>query len=419
MLQAIFQQQLSTGTHSAESIKKMYIEFCYKPPLVQRMTNVYLIPIDKQPLVDGVAKCSVSKPYSAIVQEKGIMVVGWIGIGKSTLINRMVNHILGVKHEENFRFKLVAENEIQNGTKSISVYSLHRSTLPFSLTIIDTPGFEQDRQTLYLIKNLFKSNAVTRLDAVAVVVNYSSVRFPESYTAIFTEIFAKDVQNNVFIFMTFCDEDYDSDDDNEASNAPVLQAMRAIKFPFTSAFRVNWYKIFDEKRNILSDMFWKMSEHSFNVFFDTLESVEPISIALTKEVLEEKEKATEKLWELQFKIQVYINQMHILKKASKIFKDDETGVIQAYSGILKIFIQMRNCLDFVNKNQFIRQNQISFESCYHKLVQNVMVKGEDGHKILKCFHKLEQLKITDYNLQAFDNATKAKQINQAMQFLED
>ena len=39
------------------------------------------------------------------------MMVGATGQGKSTLINRMINHIFGVKYTDDVRYKLVAEEK--------------------------------------------------------------------------------------------------------------------------------------------------------------------------------------------------------------------------------------------------------------------------------------------------------------------
>ena len=74
------------------------------------------------------------------------MVVGATGAGKSTLINGIANYILGMQWEDDFRYKLIAD-EISafSQTQCVTSYSLPKyedSPLPYyRLTVVDTSGF--------------------------------------------------------------------------------------------------------------------------------------------------------------------------------------------------------------------------------------------------------------------------------------
>ena len=79
--------------------------------------------------------------------EKVIMIVDTTGTGKSTLINAIVNHTLGIKWEDTFHLILIeeqGENQAKSQTDWITSYTVHHHNdfnIPYTITIIDTPGF--------------------------------------------------------------------------------------------------------------------------------------------------------------------------------------------------------------------------------------------------------------------------------------
>ncbi|KAJ8335267.1 hypothetical protein SKAU_G00409060 [Synaphobranchus kaupii] len=80
-------------------------------------------------------------------RNRTIMMVGESGTGKSTLINMMLNYMLGVKWEDNIRFEIIP-NELNKYTNesqttaitAYEIFGLEDLSVPFSLTVIDTPG---------------------------------------------------------------------------------------------------------------------------------------------------------------------------------------------------------------------------------------------------------------------------------------
>ena len=87
-------------------------------------------------------------PGDQSASEKVLLLVGATGSGKTTLMNAMLNYILGVDYEDNFRFiianKMESLSHAHSQTKLIAIYKLYppkSSRIAYPLTIIDTPGY--------------------------------------------------------------------------------------------------------------------------------------------------------------------------------------------------------------------------------------------------------------------------------------
>ena len=83
--------------------------------------------------------------------EKVIMLIGAKNRGKSTFINSLLNHMLSVRVEDNFRFKIALEKEC------MTVYKVNSEDLDFCLTIVDIPSFEEQSSATVVIQDLMSS----------------------------------------------------------------------------------------------------------------------------------------------------------------------------------------------------------------------------------------------------------------------
>ena len=200
------------------------------------------------------------------IEEKVIMVLGATGAGKSTLINGMVNYILGVEWGDQFRFKLIADegqgSQAVSQTKAITAYTFHRqkgSPLPYTLTIIDTPGFgdtgglERDKYITSQIKEFFSassSNCIDHLNAIGFVTQSSLPRLTPTQRYIFDSIlatFGKDIASNIFMMVTFCD----------GGDPPVMAAVKAAEIPHCTSFKFNNSALFANPKDQFSKMLRK------------------------------------------------------------------------------------------------------------------------------------------------------------------
>ncbi|XP_051757308.1 uncharacterized protein LOC127516576, partial [Ctenopharyngodon idella] len=151
-------------------------------------------------------------------QNKIVLLVGETGVGKTTLINTMVNYLLGVKFEEELWYEITEEaarDQSESQTSEITMYEVCPVKSPISLTIIDTPGYgdtrglEKDLKVAENLSTLFQSSdGVCEVDAVCFVTQASKNRLSDRQHYIISSIlslFGKDVVNNIVFLITHSD----------------------------------------------------------------------------------------------------------------------------------------------------------------------------------------------------------------------
>ena len=297
----------------------------YKLPMITRMRR-------KNSMI---AKQSMGKPLKRVKggpSEKVLMVVGATGAGKSTLINGMVNYILGVEWKDDFRFKLIVEDksvsQAYSQTKDITAYTIHPqkgSAIPYTFTIIDTPGFgdteglRRDRLIISQIKEFFSippPNGIDHLDAVGFVTQASLARLTPTQEYIFNSvlsIFGNDVSKNIFMMLTFAD----------GQHPPVLEAISRASIPSDKYFKFNNSALFaknKETEESFDAMFWKMGHLSFQNFFAEFAKAEKVSLRLTKEVLNEREQLQTLIEGLNPQITVGLNKIEEMRQEELVLQ---------------------------------------------------------------------------------------------------
>lgn len=271
--------------------------------------------------------------------EKVLMVVGATGAGKTTLINGMVNYILGVQWKDDFRYKLVVEDDkvsqANSQTKDITAYTFYPmkgSAVPYTFTIIDTPGFgdteglERDRLITDQIKEFFSippPDGIDHLDGIGFVTQASLARLTPTQEYIFDSIlsiFGNNVANNIFMLVTFAD----------GQKPPVMDAIAKANIPSQKYYKFNNSALFadntEETDESFDAMFWKMVVRSFKTFFTEFEKAGSVSLQLTQEVLKEREQLQNLIEGLTPQITKGLSKIEEMRQEENILKQRETEI---------------------------------------------------------------------------------------------
>ncbi|KTF94774.1 hypothetical protein cypCar_00043301 [Cyprinus carpio] len=269
---------------------------------------------------------------------KTIMMIGATGAGKTTLINSMINYILGVQWEDDFRFVLIDEgkqkSQAESQTSQITAYQINHMdgfSVPYSLTIVDTPGFgdtrgiSHDQKITAQIREFFSARGgIDCIDAVCFVVQASLARLTHTQKYIFDSIlsiFGKDIAENILMMVTFAD----------GKKPPVLEAIKVsevpcstnksgeplhFKFNNSAVFAINNKTAEDEESDCenFDQMFWKLGFSSMKKCFDSLYTMETKSLSLTQEVLKERQHLEVHVEGLQPQINAGLTKLDEIKK---------------------------------------------------------------------------------------------------------
>ncbi|RXN31255.1 Stonustoxin subunit alpha [Labeo rohita] len=278
---------------------------------------------------------------------KIIMMIGAIGAGKTTLINSMINYILGVQWEDDFRFVLIDEgkqkSQAESQTSEITAYQINHMDgfrVPYSLTIVDTPGFgdtrgiSHDQKITKQIQEFFSDRGgIDRIDAVCFVVQASVAHLSDTQKYIFDSIlsiFGKDIGQNIPVLVTFAD----------GKTPPVVEAIKVSKVPcstnesgeplhfkfnnsalFAANFKSADYKQPDCEN--FEEMFWNLGFSSMKKFFTSLNTMETQSLFLTQEVLIERQQLEVYLQDLQPQINAGLIKLDEIKKIRAALKQNK------------------------------------------------------------------------------------------------
>eukprot|EP01083_Nonionella_stella_P108094 313954_1 len=272
---------------------------------------------------------------------KVILVCGKTGAGKSTLINSMMNYIYDVEMGDNFRLKLIEEPKKPGGdaescTDHISSYRIKKprgGNIDYDLTIIDTPGFgdthslDKDRQTLEAFKYVF-NKILTSINGICFVLKSTDNRLDASQTYVFNNIlnlWAKDVADNIFILMTFCDGSRANCIDALNKNDVLKRCHRRLKIN-NSAFTDDPMDKDSDDSGEFEELFWNMGMKCFEKFFKSLREVKPKAIENSKQVLRQRDGIQTQIHHISMSVDNQLRQQQKINAKKRMIKQHKKDI---------------------------------------------------------------------------------------------
>ncbi|XP_028328704.1 uncharacterized protein LOC114479299 [Gouania willdenowi] len=360
---------------------------------------VYIVPLSSnESPINGCKHFSFGNDSTK--HNRTIMVLGATGAGKSTLINGMINHILGVEWDDSYRFKLIDEDQSKSQahsqTSEVTVYKINHQdgfTVPFSLTIVDTPGFgdtrgiDKDKEIVEQLRTLFSSDyGVNEIDAICFVAQASLARLTATQKYVFDSvlsIFGKDVAENIRILVTFAD----------GQRPPVLEAINESGVPCPKNkdnlplhFKFNNSALFAHNKssahNIAGDhdddddddesedggfegMFWEMGTKSMKRFFAALNLIQTKSLKLTKEVLKERQQLEVSVENLQVQVRLGLAKLEELKETREKLKEHEAEINRNKNFEFEVIVIRPYQEDISRTGHFITNCQQCQVTCHY------------------------------------------------------
>ena len=281
-------------------------------------------------------------PISGIAKnEKVFLVFGSSGSEKATWINAMFNYILDVKYTDNFRFKLIIDEDISNQavsqTQHITIYTIHHQDgfkIDYTLTVIDTPCFsgaraiQTEKDIGLQLGQIFdpQNGCVDHIDAVCFVTSASSAQFPPDEKYMFTSIcslFGSDLGDNTYMLLTSAD----------GKQPQIMPAIKAANIPHQACFRFNNSAIFgdtelegngdfdmDDESEYFTRMFWDLGMKSFDRFLSKVSHVRAKVLTLTSEVLNERTRLELNVENLNLQVRLGLSKMDQLRIEEELLK---------------------------------------------------------------------------------------------------
>lgn len=155
----------------------------------------------------------------------------------------------------------------------------------------------------------------------------------------------------------------------DGNKPPVVAAVKEAQIPFYKFFKFNNSSLFtkddtnegsededdddDDESESFCEVFWKMGYKSLRNFFSTLGTVEPKSLQLTREVLQERQRLETIIQGLHQKISTGMSKIDELRQEEKILKQREADILMNQNFTYEVKVSKPTKIDLSGTGQYV------------------------------------------------------------------
>ncbi|XP_048030546.1 uncharacterized protein LOC125257828 [Megalobrama amblycephala] len=269
---------------------------------------------------------------------KIILMVGETGTGKTTLLNTMINYMLGVQKEDKVWFEISDDQSDRTSahsqTSKITVYGFYQQTSPIDLTVIDTPGYgdtrgiDIDKEIAGSLFSLNKSEGINELHAVCLVIKASQNRLSDRQIYIFDSVqslFGRDIVENIVLLFTHSNGKKPKNALTAVKEAKIKCAENDKNQPVFFLFDNCQSDAADEDEDEDEDddQSWNLSFKGMGKFFKFLDTIKPKSLEKTQVVLQKRKQLEANINNLQSRVHLTELKQDELKQTQEALEQNK------------------------------------------------------------------------------------------------
>ncbi|XP_016116215.1 uncharacterized protein [Sinocyclocheilus grahami] len=268
---------------------------------------------------------------------KTILMAGETGTGKTTLINTIINYMLGVQRKDKVWFEITDDQSdrtsVHSQTSSITVYGFYLEDSPIHLTIIDTPGYgdtrgvELDKQIAVSLFSLSRfDDCVHEIDAVCLVIMAQQNRLSDRLIYIFDAVqslFGNDITENFVLLFTHSSGTQPKNALTAVKAAKIKCAVNDKNQPVFFLFNNCQSDAADEEYETIQEHAWNLSFRGMAGLLKFLDDIKPKTLKVTQDALQEWKQLEANISNLQSRVQEMKQKENQLKQTQAALEQNK------------------------------------------------------------------------------------------------